>query len=164
MSLSFPQDSQKGVFKLKLVAEVSQTPEHEEVMPIIVQLISPPFLGRTVLTAGPAKFGKDLTKQEHGVRNRLEISWLPSRYEWMNEWCIYIALYCALLYTQSALQSCVCVCVWGGGSLLNHHQCAASTWMMRWLPQDNGTSALTTHQLQVETRESHRANQVDGDY
>ncbi len=29
--------------------------------------------------------------------------------EWMNEWCIYIALYCVLLYTQSALQSC------GGG-------------------------------------------------
>ncbi len=31
--------------------------------------------------------------------------------EWMNEWCIYIALYCVLLYTQSALQSC------GGGGL-----------------------------------------------
>ncbi len=25
--------------------------------------------------------------------------------EWMYEWCIYIALYCVLLYTQSALQS-----------------------------------------------------------
>ncbi len=72
--------------------------------------------------------------------------------EWMNEWCIYIALYCVLLYTQSTLQSC-------GGSLLNHHQCAASTWMMWRLP-----SALATHQLQVERRESHRANQVDGDY
>ncbi len=43
------------------------------------------------------------------------------------------------------------------GSLLNHHQCAASTWMIRRLPQDNGASALTTHQLQVEIRESHRA-------
>ncbi len=51
-------------------------------------------------------------------------------------------------YISTALQqSC-------GGSLLNHHQCAASTWMMRRLPQDNGTSALTTHQLQVERRES----------
>ncbi len=59
--------------------------------------------------------------------------------EWMNEWCIYIALYCVLLYTQSTLQSR------GEGGLLNHHQCAASTWMMRWLPQDNGASALTTH-------------------
>ncbi len=28
------------------------------------------------------------------------------------------------------------------------------------LPQDKGASALTTHQLQVERRESHRANQV----
>ncbi len=67
--------------------------------------------------------------------------------EWMNEWGIYIALYCVWLYTQSALQSC------GGGSLLNHHQCAASTWMMWRQPQDNGASALTTHQLQVERRE-----------
>ncbi len=69
----------------------------------------------------------------------------------MNEWCIYIALYCVLLYTQRALQSC-----WrgdgGGWSLLNHHQCAASTWMMRSLPQNNSASALTTHQLQMEYR------------
>ncbi len=67
----------------------------------------------------------------------------------MNEWCIYIALYCVLLYTQSTLQSYG----GGGGSLLNHHQCAASTGMMRRLQQDNGASALTTHQLQVERRE-----------
>ncbi len=61
----------------------------------------------------------------------------------------------------------MCVCVWGGGgggSLLNHHQCSVSTWMMRRLPQDNGASVLTTHQLQVERRERERANQVDGDY
>ncbi len=50
-----------------------------------------------------------------------------------------------------------------GGSLLNHHQCAASTWMMRRQPQDNGASALTTHQLQWRG-ERDRANQVDGDY
>ncbi len=62
----------------------------------------------------------------------------------MNEWCIYIALYCVLLYTQSALQSCV------GGSLLNHHQCAASTWMMRRLPQDNIASALTSYKWREE--------------
>uniref|UniRef100_A0A8C7UEC4 alpha-1,2-Mannosidase n=1 Tax=Oncorhynchus mykiss TaxID=8022 RepID=A0A8C7UEC4_ONCMY len=57
----------KGVYRVKLVAEVTQTTEEEEVEPLLVQLISPPFLGRTVLTAGPAKFGMDLTKQEHGV-------------------------------------------------------------------------------------------------
>ncbi len=80
--------------------------------------------------------------------------------EWMHRWCIYIALYCVLLYTQSTLQSCG----GGGGSLLIHHQCPASTWMMQRLPQDNGASALTTHQLQVERRERDGANQVDGDY
>ncbi len=35
---------------------------------------------------------------------------------------------------------------------------------MRRLPQDNVISALTTHQLQVERRESHRDYSVDGDY
>lgn len=61
----------KGVFRFKLVAEVSQTPEEEVVVPHVVQLISPPFLGRTVLTAGPAKFGMDLTKHEHGVKGSI---------------------------------------------------------------------------------------------
>lgn len=56
------------MYHVKLVAEIKQTPEEEEeVVPHVVQLISPPFLGRTVLTAGPAKFGLDLTKREHGV-------------------------------------------------------------------------------------------------
>ncbi len=50
------------------------------------------------------------------------------------------------------------------GSLFNHHQCAASTLMIRRQPQHNGASALTTHQLQVERRESHRANSMNGDY
>ncbi len=72
-----------------------------------------------------------------------------------NERCIYIVLYCVLLYTQSALQSC------GGVSPQPPPVC--STWMMRRLPQDNGASALTTHQLQVKRRDSHGANQVHGD-
>ncbi|CAL8321187.1 unnamed protein product [Lota lota] len=61
----------KGVYRVKLVAQLSQALEEEEVVPHIVQLISPPFLGRTVLTAGPAKFGMDLTKQEHGVKGSI---------------------------------------------------------------------------------------------
>ncbi len=72
----------------------------------------------------------------------------------MNEWCTYIALLLCIVVHPKRF-----TIMWGG-SLLNHHQCAASTWMMRRLPQDNGASALTTHQLQVERRESHRANQV----
>ncbi|KAJ8260968.1 hypothetical protein COCON_G00166910 [Conger conger] len=61
----------KGVYRVKLIAEVSQTTEEEEVLPLIVQVISPPFLGRIVLTAGPAKFGMDLTKQENGVKGSI---------------------------------------------------------------------------------------------
>uniref|UniRef100_A0A673B954 alpha-1,2-Mannosidase n=1 Tax=Sphaeramia orbicularis TaxID=375764 RepID=A0A673B954_9TELE len=62
-----PLPERKGVYRVKLVAEVSHTTEEEEVIPHVVQLISPPFLGRTVLTAGPAKFGMDLTKQEISI-------------------------------------------------------------------------------------------------
>ncbi len=74
--------------------------------------------------------------------------------EWMNEWCIYIALYCVLLYTQSTLQSR------GQGGLLNHHQCAASTWSARLPWQRRQLAAHHRTSLQVERRESHRANQV----
>ncbi len=62
----------------------------------------------------------------------------------MIEWCIYIALYCVLLYTQSTLQSCV-----GGGGGVSPQP-----------PPVCSIHLVTTHQLQVERRESHRANQV----
>ncbi len=79
--------------------------------------------------------------------------------EWMNEWSIYIALYCVLLYTQSALQSC-------GGNL------SSTTTSLREIHLDDvmaatGQRRQCAHhntQLQVERRETHRANQVDGDY
>ncbi len=73
---------------------------------------------------------------------------------WVNEWCIYIAL-CVFLYTQSALQSCG---GGGGGWGLSSTTTSVQHPLGGW--QDNGTSALTTHQLQVERREHHRANQV----
>ncbi len=92
--------------------------------------------------------------------------WTTKRkiYGWMNYAYIYIYIYSALLCIAVHLKrfTIMCVCVCGGGSLLNHHQCAASTWMMRRLPQDNGTSALTTHQLQVERRESHKVQREEG--
>ncbi len=65
----------------------------------------------------------------------------PTNQRWMIEWMMH--LYSALLYIQSAWQSC-------GGSLLNHHLCAASTWMMRRLPQDNGASAVTSYRWRGE--------------
>ncbi len=89
------------------------------------------------------------------------------RIERMNEGCIYIALYCVLLYTQSTLQSCVCVCVCvcGGGGLSSTTTSVQHP--LGWCDgchRTNSASVLTTHQLQVERWESHRANQVDGDY
>ncbi len=82
--------------------------------------------------------------------------------EWMKEWMMH--LYSALLCIAVHPKRFTIMGGGGGGSLLNHHQCAASTWMMRRLPQDNGTSALTPHQLQVERRESYWANSLDGNY
>ncbi len=67
---------------------------------------------------------------------------------------LFSALLCIAVHPK-------CFTIMRGLSLLNHHQCAASIWMMRRLPQDNGASALTTHQLQVERRESHRATSVE---
>ncbi len=77
----------------------------------------------------------------------------------MNEWCIYIALYCVLLYTQSALQSCVC----GGGPS------SRTTSVQHPLGWCDGC-----HRTMVPVRSPHtsyrwrgerdRANQVDGDY
>jgi len=48
-------------------------------------------------------------------------------------------IYTALFWVLKALY------MEGGGNLLNHHQCAASTWMMRRQPYCART--LTTHQL-----------------
>ncbi len=71
---------------------------------------------------------------------------LISQFIWMNEWMmhLYSALLCIAVHPKRF------TIMWRE-FLLNHHQCAASAWMW-WQPQDNGASALTTHQLQVERR------------
>ncbi|XP_065275091.1 ER degradation-enhancing alpha-mannosidase-like protein 3 [Emys orbicularis] len=65
-----------GLFSLKFITELVDPPaaEQQGISPLAVQVLSPPFLGRTVLTAGPAQFGMDLTKQEHGVKGSLVLS------------------------------------------------------------------------------------------
>ncbi len=75
--------------------------------------------------------------------------WFEWTREWMNEWRKH-------LYSTFIVYCCTPKALYNHmrGSLLNHQQCAASTWMMWRQPQDNGASALTTHQLQVERRES----------
>ncbi len=76
----------------------------------------------------------------------------------LNDWCIYIALYCVMLYSQSALQSCGWVSPQPPPVCSIHLDDATAATRQR-------ASALTTHQLQVDRRETHRANQgPDGDY
>ncbi len=43
------------------------------------------------------------------ISDNVKVNTMCGLNKWMNEWCIYIALYCVLLYTQSTLQPC------GGG-------------------------------------------------
>ncbi len=64
----------------------------------------------------------------------------------MNEWMLLYSALCIAVHPKR-FKSC------GGGSLLNHHQCAASTWMMRRQPKYNGASALTTPATGGEERE-----------
>lgn len=65
-----------GLFSLKFITELVDPPAGEQpgISPLAVQVISPPFFGQVVLTAGPAQFGMDLTKQEHGVKGSLVLS------------------------------------------------------------------------------------------
>ncbi len=79
---------------------------------------------------------------------------------------IYIALYCVLLYNHvegvSPQPPPVC------SIHLNDAKAALTTHQLqverRESHRANQVYKLTTHQLQVERRERHRANQVDGDY
>ncbi|XP_038637390.1 ER degradation-enhancing alpha-mannosidase-like protein 3 isoform X2 [Scyliorhinus canicula] len=66
--------SQNGQNGLKFIAEIielAQAQTRGEMTLFAVQIISPPFLGQVVLAAGPAHFGMDLSKEEHGVKGTL---------------------------------------------------------------------------------------------
>ncbi len=79
----------------------------------------------------------------------LPVSLLKPTRKWLKLQLIIIIIcyiYIALFWVLKALYI-------EGGDLLNHHQCAASTWMMRRQPYCARTP--TTHQLQVE-RTIHR--------
>ncbi len=125
---------------------------------------------------------RDIKNQCMNLNNEWMINeWMN---EWINEWCIYIALYCVFLYTQSALQSCwggggggchVGWCDgcqmttapvrsphtsyrWRGERVIETIKCMRSPHTSyRWRGERhraNQVYALTTHQLQVERRET----------
>jgi len=60
------------------------------------------------------------------VRRLRRVKQCPTNAVYSNNNNSTLHLYCAFLSTQSALHR--------EGNLLNHHQCAASTWIMRRLP------------------------------
>lgn len=47
--------------------ELSSQQQKEQLPPRAIQIVSHPFFGRVVLTAGPAQFGTDLSKSATGV-------------------------------------------------------------------------------------------------
>lgn len=57
--------------------ELSSQQQKEQLPPRAIQIVSHPFFGRVVLTAGPAQFGTDLSKSSTGVSGFCpSFSWL----------------------------------------------------------------------------------------
>ncbi|KAI5610446.1 ER degradation-enhancing alpha-mannosidase-like protein 3 isoform X1 [Silurus asotus] len=60
--------AEDGMRFMQEMMELSSQQQREQLPPRAVQIISHPFFGRVVLTAGPAQFGTDLSKKNLGVR------------------------------------------------------------------------------------------------
>ncbi|XP_053325737.1 ER degradation-enhancing alpha-mannosidase-like protein 3 isoform X2 [Spea bombifrons] len=62
-------DAEDGLrFMQEMIELSSQQQKEQQLPPRAVQIVSHPFYGRVVLTAGPAQFGMDLSKHVVGVR------------------------------------------------------------------------------------------------
>lgn len=59
--------AEDGVRFMQEMMELSSQQQKEQLPPRAIQIISHPFFGRVVLTAGPAQFGTDLSKSATGV-------------------------------------------------------------------------------------------------
>uniref|UniRef100_A0A8C9VWN5 alpha-1,2-Mannosidase n=1 Tax=Scleropages formosus TaxID=113540 RepID=A0A8C9VWN5_SCLFO len=59
--------AEDGLRFMQEMMELSSQQQKEQLPPRAVQIVSQPFLGRVVLTAGPAQFGMDLSKSSTGV-------------------------------------------------------------------------------------------------
>uniref|UniRef100_A0A4W3JLL5 alpha-1,2-Mannosidase n=1 Tax=Callorhinchus milii TaxID=7868 RepID=A0A4W3JLL5_CALMI len=57
-----PHDAEDGLRFMQEMIELSSQQQKEQLPPRAVQIVSHPFLGRVVLTAGPAQFGLELSK------------------------------------------------------------------------------------------------------
>lgn len=62
--------AEDGVRFMQEMMELSSQQQKEQLPPRAIQIVSHPFYGRVVLTAGPAQFGTDLSKSSTGVSVR----------------------------------------------------------------------------------------------
>ncbi|KAK3539486.1 hypothetical protein QTP70_008867 [Hemibagrus guttatus] len=66
--------AEDGMRFMQEMMELSSQQQKEQLPPRAVQIISHPFFGRVVLTAGPAQFGIDLSKSNLGVRGFVTVA------------------------------------------------------------------------------------------
>uniref|UniRef100_A0A674CVT2 alpha-1,2-Mannosidase n=1 Tax=Salmo trutta TaxID=8032 RepID=A0A674CVT2_SALTR len=66
--------AEDGMRFMQEMMELSSQQQKEQLPPRAVQIISHPFFGRVVLTAGPAQFGIDLSKSITGVRGFVTVA------------------------------------------------------------------------------------------
>ncbi|XP_028666532.2 ER degradation-enhancing alpha-mannosidase-like protein 3 [Erpetoichthys calabaricus] len=67
-------DAEDGLRFMQEMIELSSQQQKEQLPPRAVQIVSQPFFGRVVLTAGPAQFGLDLSKSSAGVRGLVALA------------------------------------------------------------------------------------------
>ncbi|XP_077440904.1 ER degradation-enhancing alpha-mannosidase-like protein 3 isoform X1 [Vanacampus margaritifer] len=69
-----PIAAEDGVRFMQEMMELSSQQQKEQLPPRAIQIVSHPFFGRIVLTAGPAQFGTDLYKSSTGVRGFVTVA------------------------------------------------------------------------------------------
>ncbi|KAL3047657.1 hypothetical protein OYC64_021777 [Pagothenia borchgrevinki] len=66
--------AEDGVRFMQEMMELSSQQQKEQLPPRAIQIVSDPFFGRVVLTAGPAQFGIDLSKSATGLRGFVTVA------------------------------------------------------------------------------------------
>ncbi|XP_036376859.1 ER degradation-enhancing alpha-mannosidase-like protein 3 isoform X2 [Megalops cyprinoides] len=69
-----PMAAEDGLRFMQEMMELSSQQQKEQLPPRAVQIVSHPFFGRVVLTAGPAQFGTDLSKSKTGVQGFVAVA------------------------------------------------------------------------------------------
>ncbi|CAL8308919.1 unnamed protein product [Lota lota] len=66
--------AEDGMRFMQEMMELSSQQQKEQLPPRAIQIVSHPYFGRVVLTAGPAQFGIDLSKSSTGVRGFVTVA------------------------------------------------------------------------------------------